>query len=198
MRVPTRWRSRAPRTVRRWEHRTLRLRVPQWGRGELRTDAVDDTLVTGQGSAATVNVLVNDSDPNNDPLSVTTFTQGAHGQVACEPDGDCAYSPDAGFVSSDSFQYTISDGRAVWIPRPFTSRWARGRRSTQAATALSRRGRCSRGRVRSRIQMRIAGLRRSTMATGRVRCRCRWRRTRASSCRTRIRQRFLRGHGERG
>ena len=73
-------------------------------------DAVDDTLVTGQGSAATVNVLVNDSDPNNDPLSVTTFTQGAHGQVACEPDGDCAYSPDAGFVGSDSFQYTISDG----------------------------------------------------------------------------------------
>ena len=58
--------------------------------------------------------------------------------------------------------------------------------STQAATALSRRARCSRGRVRSPIRMRIAGLRRSTTATGRVRCRCRWRRTRASSCRTRI------------
>ena len=73
-------------------------------------NAVDDTLVTGQGGAAAVNVLVNDSDPNNDPLSVTTFTQGAHGQVACEPDGDCTYTPEAGFVGSDSFQYTISDG----------------------------------------------------------------------------------------
>ena len=73
-------------------------------------DAVDDTLVTGQGSAATVNVLANDSDPNHDPLTVTTFTQGAHGHVACEPDGHCAYTPDAGFAGTDSFQYTITDG----------------------------------------------------------------------------------------
>jgi hypothetical protein len=84
MRVPTRWRSRAPRTVRRWDAEHLRLRIPH-GPGRTPHRMPSTTRCHRASSAATVNVLANDSDPNNDPLTVTTFTQGAHGQVACEP-----------------------------------------------------------------------------------------------------------------
>ena len=74
-------------------------------------DAVDDTLTVAAGSAGTVAVLANDSDPDGDPLTVTTATPtAAHGTVTCTAAGQCTYTPVAGFSGTDSFQYAIADG----------------------------------------------------------------------------------------
>jgi hypothetical protein len=73
--------------------------------------AVDDTLTTPQDTAGDVNVLANDSDPDGDALAVTGSANGAHGSVSCPAAGPCTYTPAAGFSGSDSFTYTVSDGR---------------------------------------------------------------------------------------
>jgi Bacterial Ig domain len=74
-------------------------------------NAVDDNLGTAANAAGSVNVLANDSDPNGDTLTVTTpAPAAAHGTVACAATGLCTYTPGAGYVGADSFDYAISDG----------------------------------------------------------------------------------------
>jgi len=71
--------------------------------------AVDDELNTARGTPGDVDVLANDSDPDTDPLSIPSWTQGAEGAVVCSG-STCSYTPaDPGFVGVDSFTYTVSD-----------------------------------------------------------------------------------------
>jgi VCBS repeat-containing protein len=80
--------------------------------------AVDDGVTTAQGTAVDIPVLANDSDPDNDPLAIDSFTQGANGTVTLDDNGTpgdttddfLTYSPNAGVSGSDTFSYTISDG----------------------------------------------------------------------------------------
>lgn len=73
--------------------------------------AVDDELQVESGSAGSLNVLANDSDPDADALTVTSLSPPAeHGEVACSAAGTCVYTPDEGFSGSDGFDYSISDG----------------------------------------------------------------------------------------
>ncbi len=72
--------------------------------------AVNDTATTTAGKAVTVNVLANDSDPDGDTLSVTANTNPTNGTVT-RNGADFTYTPKAGFVGTDSFTYTISDGK---------------------------------------------------------------------------------------
>ena len=74
-------------------------------------DALNDAVATAFESAIDINVLANDSDPENDPLSVISNTQPSNGTVAINPDGTLTYSPNTGFSGSDVFEYTISDGQ---------------------------------------------------------------------------------------
>jgi uncharacterized repeat protein (TIGR01451 family) len=75
-------------------------------------DAVDDALTTDEDAAGTVNVLGNDvPPPRGAPLSVTGWTDGAHGTVGCAADGVCTYTPSANYSGPDSFTYTITDGQ---------------------------------------------------------------------------------------
>src|SRR5690606_13534356 len=54
-------------------------------------------------------VLANDSDVENDVLSISAATDGTNGTVT--HDGtSVTYTPDADFNGSDSFTYTVSDG----------------------------------------------------------------------------------------
>ena len=69
-----------------------------------------DFAGTSPGVAVTLEVLDNDVDADGDALSVTAFTQGTHGQVACTTSGSCTYTPDAGFSGQDTFGYTVDDG----------------------------------------------------------------------------------------
>jgi hypothetical protein len=72
--------------------------------------AVDDAATTNENTSVTILVLLNDSDPDEDPLTVIDATQGANGSVTFTG-SNVTYTPNAGFSGSDSFSYTISDGR---------------------------------------------------------------------------------------
>jgi len=56
-------------------------------------------------------VLANDSDPDGDPLTVTTATAPPHGTLAMNANGSFTYTPAANYNGPDSFNYTISDGK---------------------------------------------------------------------------------------
>ncbi|MGA5464044.1 Ig-like domain-containing protein [Mycobacterium sp. NPDC050041] len=78
----------------------------------LAPDAVNDTAVVAAGQTTNVNVLVNDTDPDaTDVVSVVSASNGAHGTTSVNADGTIAYTPAAGYLGSDSFTYTVSDGR---------------------------------------------------------------------------------------
>jgi len=71
-----------------------------------------DTLTVAANSGATVvDVLTNDSiaPDSGETLTVTGVTQGANGAVTLTG-GVVTYSPNPGFVGSDTFTYTMSDG----------------------------------------------------------------------------------------
>ncbi|MCB1813454.1 MAG: IPTL-CTERM sorting domain-containing protein, partial [Candidatus Competibacteraceae bacterium] len=74
----------------------------------------DDETTTSMGTAVSIPVLANDSDPDNDPLTITGVTQPPTGQgsVAINiADGTLTYTPAPGFSGITTFTYTISDGQ---------------------------------------------------------------------------------------
>ena len=58
--------------------------------------AGDDTLATYQYTAADANVLANDTDPNGDPLTVSTVSTPLHGTTSINSNGTVHYVPDSG------------------------------------------------------------------------------------------------------
>ena len=73
-------------------------------------EAQDDGGTTGEGSALTIPVLLNDRDPDGDALLVESVAQPVHG-VAVNNGVDITYIPDPGFGGTDTFLYTVSDGK---------------------------------------------------------------------------------------
>jgi hypothetical protein len=55
-------------------------------------------------------VLSNDTDGDLDMLSATLVTGPTKGTIFFEPSGTFSYSPNPGFVGTDSFTYNVSDG----------------------------------------------------------------------------------------
>ena len=73
-------------------------------------DAVDDAPTINEDSGANIiSVLVNDTDADNDALTVSAVTQGTHGSVT-NNSTSVSYTPNANFFGTDTFTYTISDG----------------------------------------------------------------------------------------
>jgi|GEM_PF-5180766 len=69
----------------------------------------DDTATTNEDTPVVIHVLTNDTDPDNDPLSIGSFSHGAHGTVT--QDGDTlTYTPDQNYNGTDEFSYTTTDG----------------------------------------------------------------------------------------
>ena len=73
-------------------------------------DAVDDNGTTVENIAIIIAVLGNDTDPENNPLTVQSVTQPANGTTTINPDNTITYTPNAGFTGIDTFTYTITDG----------------------------------------------------------------------------------------
>ena len=73
--------------------------------------ATDDSENVAHDTALVINVLSNDSDADNDPLSVTSTSTPANGTVVINGDNTITYTPNAGYAGADSFTYTISDGQ---------------------------------------------------------------------------------------
>lgn len=74
--------------------------------------AADDAAATAEDAAVTVDVLANDTDVENDTLSIVSFTQPAHGAVT-ETEGGLTYTPSSKWFGTDTFTYRISDGAAT-------------------------------------------------------------------------------------
>lgn len=74
--------------------------------------ATDDNAATEVEVAIDIDVLANDSDPDGDPLVITAVSSAIHGAAAVNASGTIRYSPNAGFNGTDSFTYTIEDGRS--------------------------------------------------------------------------------------
>ena len=71
--------------------------------------ANDDTASTTEETAATINVLSNDTDVDGDTLTVTSVTQPDDG-VVVNNGANVTYTPDDEFSGTDSFTYVMSDG----------------------------------------------------------------------------------------
>ena len=73
--------------------------------------AANDNATTLAGQPVTINVLANDSDPDGDSLSLATLTLPEHGTLTVNIGQTLTYTPATGYVGSDEFRYTITDGR---------------------------------------------------------------------------------------
>jgi uncharacterized repeat protein (TIGR01451 family) len=71
--------------------------------------AVDDSDTTQVDTPVTIPVLANDRDPDGDTLTIVRTTPPTHGVVTINSNGTLTYTPQAGFVGSDTFTYTIRD-----------------------------------------------------------------------------------------
>ena len=72
--------------------------------------AVADTATTPAGTAVNIAVLANDSDPDNNPLTITAVSNFVGGTATINGNNTITYTPTAGFSGSGGFTYTITDG----------------------------------------------------------------------------------------
>ena len=73
--------------------------------------ARDDHAETYKNTPVVIDVLVNDFDPDGDPITIVDIILAEHpkGTVEDNGDGTLTYSPTPGWWGGDSFQYTIID-----------------------------------------------------------------------------------------
>ncbi|WP_422378906.1 putative Ig domain-containing protein [Roseibium sp.] len=74
----------------------------------------DDGLSVLQGAALIVSaaeLLANDTDLDGDAIGIQSVGAAQNGIVELDPHGNIRFVPNANFVGSTSFDYTVSDGR---------------------------------------------------------------------------------------
>ena len=94
---------------------TVTLHVASQG-GIVDPVSLDDAYAVAAGATLTVDapgVLANDADADGDALSAALEVGPSHGVLILNADGSFSYTPEAGFVGTDSFTYTASDGTAA-------------------------------------------------------------------------------------
>jgi hypothetical protein len=90
--------------------------------------ANDDAYSTDQNmvlNIAAPGVLSNDTDADNDPLTVDPNDVGArstaqNGSVTLNSDGSFSYTPPDGYIGADSFSYSATDGTDTSAPATVT------------------------------------------------------------------------------
>ena len=76
--------------------------------------AGNDSFSTPEDAPLTIptaDLLANDSDADEDPVTIQSFGSPGHGTLLDNQDGTITYTPDADFNGTDGFTYTIRDGR---------------------------------------------------------------------------------------
>jgi VCBS repeat-containing protein len=73
--------------------------------------AVPDTFVVKQGTQTSLNVLLNDYDPDGilNASSVSVVTPSDAGTAVAQSNGQILFIPQTGFTGTTSFQYVVSD-----------------------------------------------------------------------------------------
>ncbi|QDV83740.1 Ig-like domain-containing protein [Planctomycetes bacterium TBK1r] len=86
------------------------------GTGNTAPVAADDSYSVDEDEtlniSASAGVLANDSDADNDPLTVTVVDDVDNGQLTLNSDGSLTYTPNPDYNGADSFTYTASDGQS--------------------------------------------------------------------------------------
>ena len=82
--------------------------------------AVRDTATTNEDESVTIDVLDNDTDPENDTLTVTSVSRPGKGSATVDSDGTITYTPDANYHGSDSFAYRARDTDGLTSATPAT------------------------------------------------------------------------------
>lgn len=72
--------------------------------------ALDDLATTEEDVPVTLSPLTNDSDPDGNPLAISTVGSPSHGTVVTNADQTITYAPEPGFSGIDAFAYTVEDG----------------------------------------------------------------------------------------
>jgi outer membrane protein OmpA-like peptidoglycan-associated protein len=76
--------------------------------------ANDDPAATPQDTAVTIDVLANDSDPDQDSISLKSFqTASVKGGTIEKVNGKLVYTPAKGFYGTDTFTYIIVDAKGL-------------------------------------------------------------------------------------
>jgi hypothetical protein len=94
---------------------TFTLQRPVWPTGEPEPgnkapDTAADTATTTPGTAVTINVLENDTDPNGDALTVTGVSRPQFGQATTNGQS-VTYRSNPSFRGVDTFTYFVSDSK---------------------------------------------------------------------------------------
>jgi len=75
-------------------------------------DAVDDTATTPENTPVIIPVLTNDTDADDDLLTIISVTQPFSGAVVIVSSStQVEYTPNTDFVGNDTFTYVISDSQ---------------------------------------------------------------------------------------
>ena len=73
-------------------------------------NANNDEATTEVNTPVTIDAVSNDTDPNNDPLTITDIIQDpTNGTVTIEENGTVTYTPNTDFVGCDAFAYNVCD-----------------------------------------------------------------------------------------
>ena len=67
----------------------------------------EDTALT----ITTESLLANDTDVDNDTLTITSVQDALHGDVRFNTEGNIIFTPDANYAGEATFTYTVSDGQ---------------------------------------------------------------------------------------
>ena len=73
-----------------------------------------DKVATNEDTSfaiAAATLTANDSDPNNDPISLTAVSNAINGTVALDNNNNVVFTPAANFSGIGGFDYTITDGK---------------------------------------------------------------------------------------
>ena len=77
--------------------------------------AQDDAAQVHSGSTVTIDLLANDVDIEGDTLTIASIGEPTMGNVAMYGDGSVDYTAPAGFVGTDSFEYTVCDAPGACV-----------------------------------------------------------------------------------
>ncbi|UCC96919.1 MAG: cadherin-like domain-containing protein [Phycisphaerales bacterium] len=70
----------------------------------------EDIVTVDFGTSVVIDVLINDSDPENDLFTIEGFTYEGAGNLVQNGDGTFTYTPAEGFSGQESFTYSATDG----------------------------------------------------------------------------------------
>lgn len=92
--------------------------------------ANNDSASTKLNTAVKINVLANDKDPDGDALTVQITVKPKNGSARVNADNSVTYTPNKGFFGTDSFTYSVQDGKGgkatavvtITVTNPGTSR----------------------------------------------------------------------------